>query len=145
MKWYLLMRCAQQLYSWCWMQVHQGWWQIACWLLPACLEAILLDMRGNQLFCCGLQISTWKLYCTWLVLISICLHYYLHFSIKKSCQWFVVTVYYYFTSLKVVIPFCDCVIYTVGFLFCGAPFPLCVRESVWKESYWKFCSIMFLR
>ena len=66
------------------------------------------------------------------------------FSIKKSCQWFVVIAYYYFSSLKVIIQFHDCVIYTVGFLFCGAPFPLSVSECMWKESYWEFCSIIFL-
>ena len=65
------------------MQVHQGWLQIACWLFPVCLGAILLDMRGNQLLCCGLQISTQKLYCMWLVLISICLLCNLHFSHKE--------------------------------------------------------------
>ena len=50
------------------------------------------------------------------------------FSIKKSCPWFVVIAHYYFSCLKVIIPFHDCVIYTVGFLFFGAPFPLSVRE-----------------
>ena len=52
------------------------------------------------------------------------------FSIQKSCQWFVVVVYYYISSLKVVILFHDCVIYTVGFLFRGAPFPLGISEGV---------------
>ena len=66
------------------------------------------------------------------------------FSIDKSCQWFAVIAYYYFSSLKVIIPFCDCVIYTIGFLFCSAPFPLSFSECMWKESYWEFCSILFL-
>ena len=32
--------------------------------------------------------------------------------------------------LKVIIPFCDCIMYTVGYLFCSAPFLLCISEGV---------------
>ena len=137
--------CAESFYFWCWMQVHQGWWQIAYWLLLACPGATILVLRGNQMLCCRLWISIWKLCCRWLVLIPICWLYYLHFSIKKSWQWFVIIANYDFSSLKVIVPFHDCIIYTLGLLFSGAPFPLCVSEGMWKESYWEFCSIMFLR
>ena len=62
----------------------------------------------------------------------------------KSCLWPVVISYYYFSSLKVVIPFSDCTIYTMGFLFCGTLFSLSFHECLWEESYGKFHAIMFL-
>ena len=52
--------------------------------------------------------------------------------------------HYELSYLEVIVPFFDCIIYAVGFLFCGAPFALHVCEGMWKKSYWKFCSIMFL-
>ena len=96
------MKCAEQFYFWCWMQVHQGWWQIACWLSLVCLEVVLLNVRGNQLLWCMLQIFTQKLK---LYMASSNTHLFtllFAFFIKKFCQWFVIIAYYYFSSLTVI-------------------------------------------
>ena len=54
-----------------------------------------------------------------------------------------VIAYYDFSSLEVIVLFCDYIIHTISFLLCGAPFPLCVCEGMWKKSNWEFCSIIF--
>ena len=66
------------------MQVHQNGLWIACWLLQVCFKVIPLNVKDNLLLCCGLQISTWKLCCMWLVLISICCLCYLHLPVVCS-------------------------------------------------------------
>ena len=114
------------------------------WTVAGCLVAILTVMRGNQLFCFRLLISTQRQCCKWLVLIPICWLYYWHS--------------YHWEILPVVCGHCilwlqllggsssifDCIIHNISFLFHGAPFLLCVSVCMWKKSYWKFHSIMFL-
>ena len=51
-------------------------------------------------------------------------------SADKSCQWFMVILYDNFSSLEIVITFYNCIIHSVGFLFCGTPFSLCIHEGV---------------
>ena len=64
--------------------------------------------------------------------ILLCCWYYF---IEKSCQWFVVIVYDNLSSLEVMVPFCDCIVNFISFLFCDAPFPLCVHESTLNSTY----------
>ena len=127
------------------MWVHQGELQIASELWLTCPVAALPVWRGNLVLCFRLLISFWRLCYMLLVLIPICLLCcWYFFSIEKSCQWFVVIMYNNFSSLEVIVLFCDCLIYTVSFLLCNVSFPLYAHWGMWKKSYWEFHSIMFL-
>ena len=66
------------------------------------------------------------------------------FSIKKSCQCFVVIAYYYFSSLKAIIPFLwlHNIHHRLPILWCSISIEC--QWNVWKESYSEFCFIMFL-
>ena len=97
-----------------------------------------LVAKGNQLLCYRLLISIQRLCCRWLVPAPSVL------SIKKLGEWFMVIPYDNISSLKIIVPFGDCVVYSKCFLLCGAPFSLCVQECLRKKNYWEFCSIMFL-
>ena len=66
------------------------------------------------------------------------------FSITKFVKWLVIIAHYDVSSLEIIIPFGNGIIYSLSFLLSGAPFSLCFQKGVQKEGNRKFRTIMFL-
>ena len=66
------------------------------------------------------------------------------FLIQKFCKWLVVISDRDVCSLKIVVPFGDSIIDSIGLLLSGTPLSLGFQKSVRQEGTWKFHAIIFL-
>ena len=87
-------------------------------------------LKGNVIFC-KLQIPIFSL-CYWCsshleTLPVVCGHCHTMISASKEV---------------IIVPLCNCIIYSISFLFSGTPFSLCVHKGIREKGYWKFPCIM---